>query len=48
MAWEQLLAIKKAAQEEVKEISSCPECGDVLETHPDGRKHCVFCGWVKR
>jgi len=42
-----ILAMKRAG-EEAKPIerTTCPKCEWVLEKHPDGRKHCPFCGYI--
>ena len=43
---DEILAWKKAAEEEESIQTSCPECGERLETHPDGTLHCPFDGWT--
>jgi len=48
MGWNQILAMKKAAQQSEKvERTDCPTCGWPLEGTGRG-KHCGFCGWIDR
>jgi len=49
MGWDQLLEMKKAAEEQApKERTLCPNCAYPLEESEIRGKHCQFCGWTEQ
>lgn len=51
MSFETLLnMIKKVREQEVEELTLCPDCDYPLSKKTDGTLHCLYCGysWPRR